>query len=114
MWSSRVAGIRMSACACAEQPGIAQLAEGPDRVRVEHLGVGRRVHELQVLGDELEVDEAAAHLLQVPDVVGALLLGDALAHVAHVGGDLGAVARQDERGADGLARRARAAPPARR
>ena len=47
------------------------------------------VHELQVLGDELQIDEPAAHLLQVPDVLGALLLGDALAHVAHVGGDLG-------------------------
>ena len=51
------------------------------------------VHELQVLGDELEVDEAAAHLLELPGVARALLLLDARAHVADVGGGLGPVAR---------------------
>ena len=74
-FNSRAAGISTSACVGAEQTGRArQLAQRLDRVLVEHLGMVGRVHELQILGDELEVDQAAAHLLQVPDVVGALLL----------------------------------------
>ena len=94
----------MSACACARSPASRSLRKAPTVFGSSTSGWLAGVHELQVLGDELEIDEAAAHLLQVPDVLGALLLVDARAHVAHVGGDLGAVARQDERGADRLAR----------
>ena len=103
--SSLVAGIRTSACAGARSPASRSLRKASTVFWSSTSGWLGGVDELQVLGDELDVDEAAAHLLQVPDVVGALLLGDALAHVDDVGGDLRLVARH---------RRARCAPPRRR
>ena len=54
------------------------------------------MNELGVLGDELEIDQAAAHLLELPGIAGALLPLDASAHVADIGGRLGPVARLDE------------------
>ena len=47
-----------------------------------------RADDLQELGEELDIDQAAAHILQVPDVVRPLLLHDLVAHDADVGGDL--------------------------
>ena len=40
--------------------------------------------QLQILGDEFDVDEAACSELQVPEVAVALFLGDERAHPADV------------------------------
>jgi hypothetical protein len=71
-------------------------------------------YELQVLGDELEVDEAAAHLLELPRVAGALLFLDAGAHVADVGGGLGPVAALEHVADGGLDGRPQHRGPERR
>ena len=56
-----------------------------------------RESQLQILGDELDVDEPARHELQVPDVGVALFPGDEPAHGAGFPGDLGGVALAGQR-----------------
>ena len=47
-----------------------------------------RADHLQELSEELDIDQPAAHMLQVPDIARPLLLLDLVAHDANVGGDL--------------------------
>src|SRR5262249_48898112 len=80
-----------------QDAGLGHILQRLDRVLAQDAGVRRAVYELQVLGDELQVDQAAAHLLELPRIARSLLFLDARAHVAHVGGGLGPVARLEER-----------------
>ena len=52
-----------------------------------------RVAQHQVLSDEVDVDQAAAPVLEIPDRLAAMLLRHALAHVEHVGTQLQRIAR---------------------
>ena len=72
---------------------LKQLGERKLGILIEHLGVIVRAHQLQELGEELDVDQTAPDVLQIPDVAGALFLVDLGAHGAHVGGHLSPVAR---------------------
>jgi hypothetical protein len=58
------------------------------------------VSQLQILRDEIDVDDAAGGMFQVPDVVLALLLRDGAAHIGDVTGDAGAVARPGQHAAN--------------
>ena len=60
-----------------------------------------RADNLQELGEELEIDQAAADILKVPDVVRPLLLHDLVAHDADIGGDLRPVPRAAQHLRDG-------------
>ena len=60
---------------------------------VENVGLVGGVNELQILRDEIDVDHAAGGIFQVPDVVLALLLRNGAAHLGHVAGDAGGIAR---------------------
>jgi hypothetical protein len=53
--------------------GGGQLAQRRAGVGIERLGMGGTMRELQVLGDELDVQQPAARQLQVPPAAGALL-----------------------------------------
>ena len=50
-------------------------------------GISVRVHELQILRDEFDVDQPAGGIFEVPALAVALLLGDRAAHLDHVAGD---------------------------
>ena len=85
-----------------EQPGVAQAQERRPRGGGQDFGVAVGVPELQVLGDELDVDQAAAHVLDVPNDVGAVLVAHALAHSGHVAEQLVGVAPARQGVADHL------------
>src|SRR6185437_2422419 len=65
-------------------------------VLAQHLWPGRCLAQLEILGDELDVDEAAAAVLYLPRRWGAVLLCDAVAHVGHLDDEAVAVARPQE------------------
>ena len=67
--SSRAAGSRASAAAGSSTPASARFSKASTVFWLSTLRVRRRMDELQVLGDELEVDQPAAHLLQLPEIV---------------------------------------------
>src|SRR5690606_37778153 len=79
-----------------DQPFAIKLLQRENGVLVEHAGMVGCVNKLQILRHELEVDETATDVLQIPDLVRTLLSSNSLAHVAHVGGNLGAVAWADK------------------
>ena len=60
----------------------------------------RGVHKLQILRDELDVDQPAGGVFEVPAIVVALLLGNGAAHLDHVDSDLRRRTRAHEDGAD--------------
>ena len=60
----------------------------------------RAMAELQELRGELDVDQAAGTIFQIPQPVAGELLGDAGAHVGHILGDLPRVAGLADDGAD--------------
>ena len=63
---------------------------------MKHARRGDGVAQLQILGDEFHVEHAATAILDVPELVAGKLLGDAAAHVQHLGGELGGLARARE------------------
>src|SRR5262245_57723296 len=79
-----------------KRAGGGQAAQRLGRVLMEDGGMGGGVAQLQELGDELDVEHAAAAVLDVPELVARILLGDARAHVQHLGGEPGRIARAHE------------------
>ena len=61
-----------------------------------------RVHQLQILRDELDIDQSADSVFEVPALAVAFFLGDGAAHFHHVAGDLRDVARALQNFADDL------------
>ena len=55
----------------------------------------------QVLGDEVDVEQPARQVLEVPGALGRRVLGDAVAHVGDVAQQRVGIARPAERGEDG-------------
>ena len=60
------------------------------------------MHELQILGDELDIDQPAGGIFEIPAVVVALLFGDRLAHFGDVARNQLGVARAAQHAADHL------------
>src|SRR5690606_21964645 len=85
-----------------DQPFAVDLLQRENGVLVEHVRMLGGMNELQILRHELEIDETATDVLQIPDLVRTLLSSNSLAHVAHVGGNLGAVAWTDQNITDRL------------
>lgn len=52
-----------------------------------------RIGQLEVLGNELDVDKTAGHLLDVPDIRGSLLRLDPGAHARDLRRELRCIAR---------------------
>ena len=48
-------------------------------------GIARGVHELQILRDELDIDERAGGIFEIPGIGVALFLGDRRAHLDDIG-----------------------------
>ena len=67
----------------AKPPGLVEHARGRGVEDVRHLG---GMNELQILRDELDVDQAAGDVFEIPAIALALLARDRLAHLDHVGG----------------------------
>ena len=65
---------------------------------MQNIGVVGGVHELQILRNEFEIDEAAGGKFQIPAVAVALFGRDGAAHFDHVAGYRRAVAPAAERG----------------
>jgi len=59
-----------------------------------------RVNKLQILGDELDVDQSAGDIFEVPTLAVALLGRDRLAHFGDVAGGHLRVARPAQHGSD--------------
>ena len=57
---------------------------------------------LEILGDEFEIDDAAAPVLDPPQKIGLVLLIDARAHLRHIGHQLGRIAPAAQRMPDCL------------
>ena len=74
----------------AEPPGLVQH---PRRRGVENFRLLGGVDQLQVLRDELQVDQPARRVFEVPARAFALFGGDGAAHVGHVLGDHRGIAR---------------------
>ncbi len=85
----------------AEQPGPGQLVVDRLGRGVEDLRVVVRVLEQQVLGQELEIGQPAAEVLDAPDGLGRALALDARAHLGHVDQQLVRIARRTQDRADG-------------
>ena len=81
----------------AEPRGVVEHLQRGD---VENFGLVGGVDQLQILRDEIDIDQAAGGVFQIPDVVLALLQRDGAAHVGDVAGDAGAVARPRQHAAD--------------
>ena len=62
--------------------------------------MGMRVRDLKKLREELDVDEPASDLLQLPDVLGPLLRLDLRPHLAHIRGEPRSIARAAKHLAD--------------
>ena len=79
-------------------------------------GVCGGVDELQILRDELDIDQSAGDIFEIPALAIAFLGRDRLAHFHDIAGDHLGVARPAQHGADHAPRRARriAAKPRRR
>ena len=90
----------------SEQAELGGLFQDARRRGIENVGHRRGVHELQILGDELDIDECAGRVFEVPGIGVALLRGDRGAHLDHVLGDGALVALAAEHVAD-RGRRAR-------
>ena len=72
----------------AEPRGVVEYVQGVD---IEDVGRGGGMNQLQILRDEIDVDDAARGIFQVPDVVLAFFQPDGAAHVGDIGGDAGGV-----------------------
>ena len=80
-----------------EYPEPGGVIDDTQRAHVQDIGLRCGVDELQVLRDEINVDEAASNIFQIPDIILALLERDRTAHVRHVHRDRRRItrARQD-------------------
>ena len=83
-----------------EQPVGRRAQERLDGAGGEQIRMLGREAQLQELGQELELDQAAAHVLEVPRIVAAVLAEDARAHGRHVAGQRLGVARREQGAAD--------------
>ena len=83
----------------AQPPRLVEHARG---VGVEDLRLLRRVNELEILRDELQIDQPAGGIFEVPARVLALLLGDRLPHLDHIRRHRRRIALAAEHGADHL------------
>ena len=82
-----------------DQPVVARGLEDGDRVAGEHLlGLGR-MQQLEVLRDELGIDQAAALLLDRPDVVAGIVAAQVFAQARDLGGEVLCLMRLSEGGA---------------
>jgi hypothetical protein len=75
----------------AKKDGCVKVVLKPGVLR-QRPAVGR-VDQLQELGDELDIDQAAGRQLQVPDALARPLLLHQVAHFQHVDGGLHRIAR---------------------
>ena len=62
-----------------------RLLQQSGRRRVEDFRRGRAMHQLQILGDELDIDEPAGGVLEIPPIGIALFRSDRAAHFDDVG-----------------------------
>ena len=95
-----------------QQPEPPRLVEHARGRGVEDLRLLRGMNELEILRDELQIDQPAGGIFEVPARVLALLLGDRLPHLDDVRRDRRGIALAAEHGADHLldARRERRRP----
>ena len=106
------AGRSTSASSTGRTPQLPRLVEHARRRGVENVGQPVRVHQLQILGDEFDVDQPAGGVFEIPAVAVALFLGDRPAHLDDIAGDQRRIARPLQNLADHLfhARRTVATP----
>ena len=67
-----------------QRPGLVEDARGRGVENVRQLV---RVHQLQILRDEFDIDQAAGRVFEVPALAVAFLLGDGPTHFHDVAGD---------------------------
>ena len=53
-------------------------------MRIEDFGPGHGVPQGQILRHEVDVEQATAHILEIPDALGAVVLGDPVTHVGDI------------------------------
>ena len=76
------------------------VVEHRKRRDIEDVGLFRGVNELQILRDEIDVDEAARGMFQIPDIGLAFFLRDRAAHVGDVNRGARRIARPGQHGAN--------------
>src|SRR5690606_18214180 len=67
------------------------------RMGMADFGMAARMDELQILADELDIHESAAHMLQLPWIVAFPLPCKASAHIGNISSNLRPVARAKDR-----------------
>ena len=58
------------------------------------------MHKLQILGDELDIDQRARCVFEIPGIGVTFFLGDRRAHLDHVGGNRARIALAPEHPVD--------------
>ena len=97
--SSRAASIRSRASSCGGEKSAARSS--PARRWCwcrEWLGCAGRMDQLPGLGHELDVDQRARRIFEVPDIAAGILRGDFLSHLARVGRMRWRLARRGQAG----------------
>ena len=96
----RAGGAQALGVALRQKAGRRRAAQHLGGMRVEQVGPRRGVAQRQVLGDEVDVEQAAGQVLEVPRALGRHVAGDAVAHVGDVAHQRRGIARPAERGPD--------------